>query len=83
MDNIEIVTTGQTIQEQDKQSVLQLAPELDRRWNERNAVAFAEMFAPRGDFRWQTGAWMVGKDSSLRNSGVTRSSPDSSKAPAI
>jgi uncharacterized protein (TIGR02246 family) len=63
MDNIEIVTTGMTIQEQDKQSVLQLAPELDRRWNERNAVAFAEMFAPDGDFRWQTGTWIVGKDS--------------------
>jgi uncharacterized protein (TIGR02246 family) len=63
MDSIEIVTTGMTIQEQDKQSVLQLAPELDRRWNERNAVAFAEMFAPDGDFRWQTGAWIVGKDS--------------------
>ncbi len=63
MDNIEVVTSGLTIEEEDKQSVLQLATELDRRWNERNARAFADLFAPDGDFRFHTGLWIVGKGS--------------------
>ncbi len=62
MDNIEIVTGGQAISEEDKQSVLQLATELDKRWNERNARAFADLFTPDGDFRFHTGIWIVGKD---------------------
>jgi len=76
MDNIEVVTSGLTIDEEDKRSVLKLATELDRRWNERNARAFAELFAPDGDFRFHTGVWIIGKDA-LRNSGVSRSSLDS------
>jgi uncharacterized protein (TIGR02246 family) len=63
MDSIEIVAAGLTVQEQDKQSVLQLPVELDRRWNERDAGAFAELFTPDGDFRFHTGTWIVGKDS--------------------
>jgi len=63
MDNIEVVTSGLTIQEEDKRSVLQLATELDRRWNQRDAVAFADLFAIDGDFRFQTGAWIKGKAS--------------------
>ena len=62
MDNIGVVTSGQAVSEEDKQSVLQLAAELDRRWNERNAKAFAELFTPDGDFRFHTGIWIVGKD---------------------
>ncbi len=61
MDNIEIVATGLNIQEQDKQSVLQLATELDRRWNERDAGAFADLFETDGDFRFHTGYWIKGK----------------------
>jgi len=63
MDNIEIVATGLIIPEQDKQSVLQLATELDRRWNERDAVAFADLFETDGDFRFHTGYWIKGKAS--------------------
>lgn len=63
MDNIEVVTSGLTIQEEDKQSVLQLARELDRRWNDRDAEAFADLFELNSDFRFQTGSWIVGKRS--------------------
>jgi uncharacterized protein (TIGR02246 family) len=63
MDNIEVVTNGLTIEDEDKQSVLQLAIELDRRWNARNAEAFADLFTPDGDFRFHTGIWIVGKRS--------------------
>jgi uncharacterized protein (TIGR02246 family) len=63
MDDIEVVTSGLTIQEEDKQSVLQLARELDRRWNERNAGAFADLFEPYSDFRFHTGFFIVGKKS--------------------
>jgi uncharacterized protein (TIGR02246 family) len=62
MDNIDVVISGQAVSEEDKQSVLQLAAELDRRWNEHNARAFAELFTPDGDFRFHTGIWIVGKD---------------------
>ena len=63
MDNIEVVTSGLTIQEEDKQSVLQLAKELDRRWNERDARAFADLFEIDGDFRFHTGTWIKGRGS--------------------
>jgi uncharacterized protein (TIGR02246 family) len=63
MENIEVVLSGLTISEEDKRSVLQLATELDRRWNQRDAVAFAELFAIDGDFRFHTGAWIKGKAS--------------------
>lgn len=63
MDNIEVVAGGLTIQEEDKQSVLQLARELDRRWNARDAGAFADLFEPHADFRFHTGYWIVGKGS--------------------
>jgi len=63
MDNIEIVATGLIIPEQDKQAVLQLATELDKRWNERNAKAFADLFETDGDFRFHTGYWIKGKAS--------------------
>ena len=63
MDSIEVEASGLTIQEEDKQSVLQLATELDRRWNERDARAFADLFELHGDFRFHTGSWIVGKGS--------------------
>jgi uncharacterized protein (TIGR02246 family) len=63
MDDIEVVTSGLTIQEEDKQSVLQLAKELDRRWNARDAGSFADLFEPYSDFRFHTGSWIVGKKS--------------------
>jgi len=62
MENIEVITSGQAISEKDKQSVLQLAAELDKSWNERNARAFADLFTSDADFRFQTGIWIVGKD---------------------
>jgi uncharacterized protein (TIGR02246 family) len=61
MDDIEVVTSGLTIQEEDKQYVLQLAKELDRRWNERDARAFADLFEIDGDFRFHTGTWIKGR----------------------
>jgi uncharacterized protein (TIGR02246 family) len=52
-----------TIKEEDMQSVLQLAKELDRSWDERDAKAFADLFEIYGDFRFHTGSWIVGKES--------------------
>jgi uncharacterized protein (TIGR02246 family) len=63
MDEIEVVAGGLTIQEEDKRSVLQLATELDRRWNQCDARAFADLFEVDGDFRFHTGAWIRGKAS--------------------
>lgn len=63
MDDIEVVTSGLIIPEEDRQSVLQLATELDRRWNERDAGAFADLFEMTGDFRFHTGLWIRGKGS--------------------
>ncbi len=59
----EIVTAGLTISEQDKRSALQMSAELDRRWNERDAAAFADLFETDGDFRFHTGEWVKGKAS--------------------
>lgn len=61
MDEIEVIANGVIIQEEDKQSVLRLATELDRRWNERDAKAFADLFDVDGDFRFHTGSWVRGK----------------------
>ena len=64
MDDIEVVVaSGLIIQEEDRQSVLQLATELDRRWNQRDARAFADLFETDGDFRFHTGTWIKGKGS--------------------
>ena len=63
MDTIEVEINGLTIKEEDKQSVLQLATELDRRWNQRDARAFADLFETDGDFRFHTGTWIKGKAS--------------------
>ena len=63
MDNIEVVLGGLTISEEDRQSVLRLATELDRRWNQRDAGAFADLFEIDGDFRFHTGLWIKGKAS--------------------
>ena len=63
MDNIEVVVSGLTISKEDKQSVQQLPAELDRRWNLRDAVAFADLFIKDGDFRFYNGAWIKGKAS--------------------
>ena len=61
MDHIEVENSGLTIPEEDKQSVFQLATILDRRWNERDAKSFADLFELHGDFRFHTGSWIVGK----------------------
>ncbi len=61
MDDVEIISSGLIIQEEDKQSVLQLATEIDRRWNERDAKAFADLFDEEADFRFHTGSWIRGK----------------------
>ena len=61
MDNIEVVANGLIIQEADRQSVLQLVTELDRRWNQRDARAFADLFETDGDFRFHTGTWIKGR----------------------
>jgi len=63
MDDIEVIASGLNIHEEDKQSVLQLATEIDRRWNERDARAFADLFEIDGDFRFHTGTWIKGKGS--------------------
>ena len=63
MDDIVVVTSGLIVQEEDKQSVLQLATELDRRWNERDPRAFADLFEIDGDFRFHTGTWIKGRGS--------------------
>ena len=61
MDNIEVFANGLIIQEADRQSVLQLATELDKRWNQRDARAFADLFETDGDFRFHTGTWIKGR----------------------
>jgi len=63
MDDIEVIASSPNIHEEDKQSVLQLAAEIDRRWNERDARAFADLFEIDGDFRFHTGTWIKGKRS--------------------
>ena len=63
MNDIEVVTSGLIIQEEDRQAVLHLATELDKRWNERDARGFADLFENHGDFRFHTGSWIMGKES--------------------
>jgi uncharacterized protein (TIGR02246 family) len=63
MADIEFLLSGLLIKEEDKRSVLQLATELDRTWNRRDARAFADLFDTNGDFRFHTGAWIKGKAS--------------------
>lgn len=58
MDTIEVVVSGLAIAEEDQQSVLQLAAQIDGSWNRRDAAAFADLFAPDGDFRFYSGPWM-------------------------
>ena len=61
--NIEMMVSGLTISEEDQQAVLQLAREMDRRWNQRDAKAFADLFVEDGDFRIYTSAWLKDKAS--------------------
>ena len=62
MYKIEIATNEQIISEEDKQSVIQLATELDRCWNERNATEYADLFTPDADFRFDNGIWIDSKE---------------------
>jgi uncharacterized protein (TIGR02246 family) len=57
-----IFTNGMSIPEEDRQSVLQLAADLDRTWDSRDAQKFAALFDDNGDFRFQDGMWIHGKD---------------------
>lgn len=59
--NIELVVSGLAVTEEDQRAVLQLARELDRRWNQRDASAFADLFVDDGDFRIYTTAWLKSK----------------------
>lgn len=65
MDNhkIEVAVSGLTIPEEDQRAVLQLAREMDKRWNRRDAKAFADLFVEDGDFRIYTSAWLKSKAS--------------------
>ncbi len=62
MSQMEMVTSGMSIPQEDRQSVLQLATDLDRTWDSRDARAFAALFDENGDFRFHTGLWIQGKD---------------------
>ena len=61
MDNIEIVVSDPSITEADQHAVFQLTVELDKRWNQRDAKAFADLFEDDADFRFYTEAWLKGK----------------------
>ena len=61
MDNIEIIMSEKSISDTDKQAVIQLATELDKRWNQRDASAFADLFEEDADVRFYPGAWVKGK----------------------
>ena len=61
MSEVEIVSNGPSISQEDKGAVLQLPAELDRTWNERNAPAFVALFDEDGDFRFHTGQWIKGR----------------------
>jgi len=62
MSEVEIVSDGPGIPQEDKGAVLQLPAELDRTWNERDAQAFAALFDEDGDFRFHTGLWIQGRE---------------------
>ena len=61
-ENIELVLSDPSITEQDIWSVKQLTAELDKRWNQRDAEAFADLFDSDADFRFYTGPWVKGKE---------------------
>jgi len=61
MVNFEIFLSDKTIPQEDQQAVLQLAAQLDQRWNQRDAKAFADLFEADADFRFFSGAWVKSK----------------------
>lgn len=61
MDNIEIIVSDPSISEADQHAVFQLTVELDKRWNQRDAKAFADLFEEDADFRFYSEAWLKGK----------------------
>jgi len=62
MESVEIIISDLSITEMDQQAVFQLTKELDKRWNQRDSTAFANLFEEDADFRFYTGAWVKGKD---------------------
>ena len=52
MENIEVVGSNETVTDVEKQAVLKLAAELDKRWNQRDATDFANLFTEDADFRF-------------------------------
>jgi len=62
MESIEIIVSDPSITEMDQQAVFQLTKELDKRWNQRDPSAFANLFEEDADFRFYKGAWVKGKD---------------------
>jgi len=62
MDQLEVISNGAGIQEQDKESMIHLLGETDTTWNNRDAKAFAALFEVRADFQFHTGLRIQGKD---------------------
>ena len=62
MPQTEMVTNGMSITQEDRQSVLQIAADLDKTWDSRDARGFAALFDDNGDFRFQDGLWIQGKN---------------------
>jgi uncharacterized protein (TIGR02246 family) len=61
MENIEIILSEESISEEDIQAVFQLTKELDKRWNQHDPAAFADLFENDADFRFYKGDWVKGK----------------------
>jgi uncharacterized protein (TIGR02246 family) len=61
MSEVEVISNGTNISQEDKEAVLQLPVEIDRTWNERNAHAYAALFDADGDFRFHNGQWIKGR----------------------
>ena len=56
MDNVEVIVCDSSITEADQHAVFQLTVELDKRWNLRDAGAFADLFEEDADFRFYSEA---------------------------
>ena len=50
-----------SISDEDQQAIIELITELDKRWNERDAKAFADLFDADADFQFFSGAWVKSK----------------------
>jgi uncharacterized protein (TIGR02246 family) len=62
MGQVEILTGGMNIQQEDKRAVLQIPIDLDRAWNRRDPEAYAALFDEDADFRFHDGLWIQGRN---------------------